>query len=53
MTIANGGPTADALVSATSDAAKAVELHEVKNEAGVMAMRPLEVSPCGQVGPWR
>ena len=45
MTIANGGATADAVVSATSDAAKVVELHEVRNEGGVMAMRPLERFP--------
>ncbi len=45
MTIANGGAAADAVVSATSDAAKTVELHEVRNEGGVMAMRPLESFP--------
>lgn len=49
MTIANRGTAADAVVSATSDAAKVVELHEVRNEGGVMAMRPLErfVLPAG------
>ena len=41
MTIANRGAQADALVSAASDAAKVAELHEVRNEGGVMAMRPI------------
>ena len=45
MTIANRGAQPDAVVSATSDAAKVVELHEVKNEGGVMAMRPLSRFP--------
>ena len=45
MTISNRGPAADAVVSASSDAAKVVELHEVRNEGGVMAMRPLERFP--------
>jgi copper(I)-binding protein len=29
-------------VSATSSVAEKVELHEVRNEAGVMAMRPID-----------
>ena len=41
-TIANTGKEADALVSASSDAAQTVELHEVKNEGGVMKMRPVQ-----------
>ena len=41
-TIRNEGSSDDALVSATSGSAQKVELHEVKNEAGVMAMRPIE-----------
>lgn len=45
MTIANRGAEADAVVSAASDAAGLVELHEVKNEGGVMAMRPLPRLP--------
>lgn len=45
MTIANSGSASDAVVSATSDAAKTVELHEVRNEGGVMAMRPVERFP--------
>jgi hypothetical protein len=40
-TIANTGKEADALVSASSDASQTVELHEVKNEGGVMKMRPV------------
>lgn len=45
MTIANRGAEADAVASATSDAARIVELHEVKNEGGVMAMRPVPRLP--------
>ena len=41
-TIRNQGPSDDVLVSATSSVAEKVELHEVKNEAGVMAMRPID-----------
>lgn len=41
-TIRNEGASGDALVSATSSVAEKVELHEVKNEAGVMAMRPID-----------
>ena len=40
-TISNSGAEADALVSASSDAAQTVELHEVINEGGVMKMRPV------------
>jgi copper(I)-binding protein len=49
--IKNAGP-ADALISAASDAALTVELHEVRNDGGVMAMRPitkLEVPAGGAV----
>ncbi len=45
MTVTNRGGEADALVSATSDAARIVELHEVKHEGGVMAMRPIPRMP--------
>lgn len=41
-TIRNEGPSDDALVSVTSSVAEKVELHEVRNEAGVMAMRPID-----------
>jgi hypothetical protein len=41
-TIRNEGASDDVLVSATSSVAEKVELHEVKNEAGVMAMRPID-----------
>jgi hypothetical protein len=41
-TIRNAGSSDDALVSATSSVAEKVELHEVRNEAGVMAMRPID-----------
>ena len=41
ITIGNTGKEADALLSASSDAAQTVELHETKNEAGVMKMRPV------------
>jgi copper(I)-binding protein len=42
VTITNTGKDPDALVSASSDAAQAVELHETKNESGVMKMRPVQ-----------
>jgi copper(I)-binding protein len=45
MTITNRSPDADALVAATSEAAKIVELHEVRHEGGVMAMRPVPRMP--------
>jgi copper(I)-binding protein len=41
VTIVNDGSSADALVGATTDAAKTVELHETTQEGGVMKMRPL------------
>lgn len=41
-TIRNEGPSDDTLLSAASSVAEKVELHEVKNEAGVMAMRPID-----------
>ena len=40
MTIVNNGKTADRLLSASSPAAKAVELHETVNADGVMKMEP-------------
>ena len=45
VTLSNSGSQADALVSASSDAAQTVELHEVKNEGGVMKMRPVSAIP--------
>jgi hypothetical protein len=45
VTLSNAGSQADALVSASSDAAQTVELHEVKNEGGVMKMRPVSAIP--------
>jgi len=41
VTLTNTGTQADALLSASSDAAQTVELHEVKNDGGVMKMRPV------------
>jgi copper(I)-binding protein len=41
LKVSNHGRTPDAIVSASSDAADAVELHEVVNDAGVMRMRPV------------
>ena len=52
VVLTNPGTQAHALVSATSDAAKTVELHETRNEAGVMKMRPVKsirVPPGGKV----
>ena len=40
VTILNNGQGADRLVSASSPAAKTVELHETVNENGVMKMQP-------------
>jgi hypothetical protein len=42
VTLTNTGSQADALVSASTDTARAVELHEVQNEGGVMKMRPVK-----------
>lgn len=42
VTVRNPGSAPDALVRATSDAARTVELHEVVNDGGVMRMRPIE-----------
>jgi copper(I)-binding protein len=42
VTLTNSGSQADSLVSASSDAAQTVELHEVKNDGGVMKMRPVK-----------
>jgi copper(I)-binding protein len=39
--IENRGPEPDTLLAATSDAAGTVELHETRQEGGVMRMRPL------------
>jgi copper(I)-binding protein len=39
--IENRGSEPDTLLSATSDAAATVELHETRQEGGVMRMRPL------------
>jgi periplasmic copper chaperone A len=41
VTVTNTGTQADALLSASSDVARTVELHEVKNDGGVMKMRPV------------
>jgi copper(I)-binding protein len=41
VTIVNHGGSADALVGATTNAAKVVELHETVQEGGVMKMRPV------------
>lgn len=42
MTIANSGGSADRLISASSDVATAVELHESKMVDGVMQMNPVQ-----------
>jgi copper(I)-binding protein len=44
-TIRNAGSSDDVLVSATSSAADKIELHQTKNEAGVMTMRPIDKLP--------
>ena len=52
VTHTNPGAQEQSLVSASSDAAKTVELHETTSEAGVMKMRPvtsIRVPPGGKV----
>ncbi len=52
LTIVNGGHMADALVSAHTDVAQAVELHEMHMEGDVMHMQPVsqfEVPAHGQI----
>ena len=41
VTIVNRGAAPDALLSATADAAKSVELHETRNMSGMMMMEPV------------
>jgi copper(I)-binding protein len=41
VTIRNEGPEPDALLAAETASADAVEIHEVRDEGGVMRMRPL------------
>lgn len=45
VTLSNAGPQADALISASSDTARAAELHEVQQAEGVMKMRPVKSIP--------
>ncbi|HTU00701.1 MAG TPA: copper chaperone PCu(A)C [Candidatus Sulfotelmatobacter sp.] len=45
LTLSNAGSQPDALVSAATDAARTVELHEVVQEGGVMKMRPIPSIP--------
>lgn len=42
MLITNGGSIDDRLISVTTDVAATVELHETKNEGGMMAMAPVD-----------
>lgn len=42
LTIENKGSSPDRLISATTDIAAKVEVHEMKTDNGVMAMRPSE-----------
>ena len=42
LTIANGGPSDDKLIAASSPEAKSVEIHEMKMVGAVMKMRPLK-----------
>jgi len=41
LKVSNHGPTPDAIVSASSDVAETLEIHEVIHDAGVMRMRPV------------
>jgi copper(I)-binding protein len=45
VTLTNSGAQADSLVSASSEVAQTVELHEVRNDGGVMKMRPVKNIP--------
>ncbi len=45
VTLSNSGSKADALVSASTDAAQMAELHETSHDAGVMRMRPVKSIP--------
>ena len=45
LTVDNAGAKADALVAASTDAAKTVELHEVQKDGNVMKMRPVAKIP--------
>lgn len=52
LTLTNPGAQEQSLVSASSDAAKIVELHETTSQAGVMKMRPVKsirIPPGGKV----
>ena len=42
VVVENAGPTPRAIVSAATDAAEKVELHEMKNEGGMMRMSPVK-----------
>jgi copper(I)-binding protein len=42
LTIENKGPAPDRLLSASTDAAKTVDIHEMAVNDGVMTMRPVE-----------
>src|SRR6478736_1101121 len=42
LTIDNGGPVADRLLSASSPAAAKVEIHQMSMQNGIMTMRPLD-----------
>jgi periplasmic copper chaperone A len=45
LTIENKGPVGDKLLSASTDAAKKIEIHEMAVNNGVMTMRPAEGLP--------
>jgi copper(I)-binding protein len=46
FSISNKGTTPDRLLSVSSDAANAVELHETRNVKGVVEMRPVSSVDC-------
>jgi copper(I)-binding protein len=45
VTLSNAGSQADALVSASTEAAQMVELHETSHDGGIMRMRPVKSIP--------
>jgi periplasmic copper chaperone A len=50
LTIENGGLAPDRLLSASTDAAKKIEIHEMAVNDGIMTMRPVEGGPSIEPG---
>jgi hypothetical protein len=52
VVVENAGATPRAIVSAATDAAEKVELHEMKNEGGMMRMSPVKRIDVPARGRW-